>query len=348
MNSAASRPPRVTAEQLARLAPLDTLSADRLNELAAVATLERAARGADPLATHRPAAQSVFLLQGEMLLVYAKGGTMVVVGGTEDARHALNRREAPLVRTKAITDVELLVVDSDMLDVLATWDGVAAAATGGQESAAAIASAALRGGALAQLPAAHIDELMNRFVRLKVRRGDVVIREGDEGDSYYVVASGRFQVERTIGGVKVVLAELKPFDAFGEEALVSEAKRNATVVASVDAELLKLGKVDFDQLLREPLLHRLRFDEARARVDEGAIWLDVRYPSEYQYDKLPGAINVPLSEVRNMFALLDRSRDYVVYCQSGRRSAAAAFLFAQQGFQVWLLEGGLWGVEKRD
>ncbi|MFZ1908964.1 MAG: cyclic nucleotide-binding domain-containing protein, partial [Burkholderiales bacterium] len=190
MNSAASRPPGVTAAQLARLAPLDTLSADRLNELAAAATLERAARGADPLAAHRSGAESVYLLQGEMLLVYAKGGTMVVVGGTEDARHALNRREAPLVRTKAITDVELLVIDSDMLDILATWDGVAAAATGGQESAAAIASAALRGGALAQLPAAHIDELMNRFVRLKVRRGDVVIREGDEGDSYYVVASG--------------------------------------------------------------------------------------------------------------------------------------------------------------
>lgn len=348
MNSAGSRLPRVTAQQLARLAPLDTLSPDRLNELAAVATLERAARGTDPLAAHRSGAQSVFLLQGEMLLVYAKGGTMVIVGGTQDARHALNRRDAPLVRSKAITDVELLVVDSDMLDILATWDGVAAAAAGGQESATAIASAALRGGVFAQLPAAHIDELMNRFARIEVRRGDAVIREGDEGDSYYVVAAGRVQVERTIGGVKVVLAELKPFDAFGEEALVSEAKRNATVVATSDAELLRLDKADFDQLLREPLLRRVRLEQARERVREGAIWLDVRYPSEYQYDKLPGAINVPLSEVRNMFAVLDRSREYVVYCQSGRRSAAAAFLFAQQGFQVWLLDGGLWGAEKRD
>ena len=189
---------------------------------------------------------------------------------------------------------------------------------------------------------------MQRFEQVKVRRGDAVIREGEEGDSYYVIESGRFQVERVIGGVKVVLAELKALDAFGEEALVSEAKRNATVVAITDGELLRLGKADFDQLLREPLLHRVRYEEASARVRDGAVWLDVRYPSEYQYDKLPGAINVPLSEVRNMFAVLDRSRDYVVYCQSGRRSAAAAFLFAQQGFRVWLLEGGLWAAEKRD
>lgn len=347
MNSAGSRLPRPTVEQLSRLVPLDTLSPGRLKEIAASAVLERGARGTDPLAALKGGARSVFLLHGEMLLVYEKGGTMVVVGGTDDARHALNRRDAPLLRAKAITDVELVVIDGDMLDLLATWDGVAAAAAnGGPEPA--IASAALRGGVLAQLPPEHIDELMKRFEALRVRRGDVVISEGDEGDSYYVIESGRFQVERVIGGVKVVLAELKALDAFGEEALVSEAKRNATVVAIADGELLRLGRADFDQLLREPLLHRVRFEEASARVRDGAVWLDVRYPSEYQYDKLPGAINVPLSEVRNMFAVLDRSRDYVVYCQSGRRSAAAAFLFAQQGFRVWLLEGGLWAAEKRD
>jgi len=57
---------------------------------------------------------------------------------------------------------------------------------------------------------------------------------------------------------------------------------------------------------------------------------------------------VPLSEVRDMFSVLDKSKEYIVYCQSGRRSAAAAFLFAQRGFKVWLLEGGLWAAEKRD
>src|ERR1051325_9080244 len=93
-------------------------------------------------------------------------------------------------------------------------------------------------------------------------------------------------------------------------------------------------------------LRRISYEEAAERVRRGALWLDVRYPSEYQYDKLPGAINVPLAEVRNMFAVLDRSREYVAYCQSGRRSAAAAFLFAQRGFKVWLLDGGLRSVQK--
>jgi rhodanese-related sulfurtransferase len=353
----AGHPARATPAQLATLAPLAGLSAERLSELAEVAVVERAARGSDPLKDRNQTTQSVFLLQGEMLLAFQEGGTQVVVGGTEDTQQALNRQKRPLARTKAITDVELLFVDDEVLDILATWDQVAAGTGNGSDMGLAVRSDArlitgafslsnLRSGAFAQLPAAHIDELLKRFERIKMVRGDVVIREGDEGDFYFVVESGRLQVERLIGGAKVVLAELKSGDAFGEEALVSEAKRNATVLALTEGQLLRLNRQQFNDLLREPLLRRLAFDQAADKVRRGALWLDVRYPSEYQYDKLPGAINVPLAEVRNMFAVLDRSKEYVAYCQSGRRSAAAAFLFAQRGFKVWLLEGGLKAVEK--
>jgi rhodanese-related sulfurtransferase len=344
-----------TPQQLAMLAPLAGLSQERLAELAQLAVVERAARGSDPLKERINAPQSVFLLQGELLLAFEGGGTLVVVGGSEETRHPLNRQKQRLARSKAITDVDLLAVEDDVLDILATWDQVAGAE--GSAMARAVRSDArlatgpfslgnLRNGVFAQLPVAHIDELLKRFERVRTARGDLVIREGDEGDYYYVIESGRFQVERLVGGAKVVLAELKSGDAFGEEALVSEAKRNASVVSLGEGSLLRLDRKHFNELLREPLLRRLSFDEAAEKVRRGALWLDVRYPSEYQYDKLPGAINVPLAEVRNMFAVLDRSKEYVAYCQSGRRSAAAAFLFAQRGFKVWLLEGGLRTVEK--
>jgi rhodanese-related sulfurtransferase len=342
---------RATPQQLATLAPLAGLSPERLAELADVAVVERAARGSDPLRERLQAPQSIFLLAGELLLAFEEGGTLVVVGGSDESRQALNRQKPRVARSKAITDVDLLAVDDEMLDILATWDQVAAGGEGSDMGRAvrsgALSLANLRTGAFAQLPAAHIDELLKRFERLKTARGDAVIREGDEGDYYYVVESGRFQVERLVGGAKVVLAELKSGDAFGEEALVSEAKRNATVLSLGDGELLRLDRQQFNELLREPLLRRLGFDEAAEKVRRGALWLDVRYPSEYQYDKLPGAINVPLAEVRNMFAVLDRSKEYVAYCQSGRRSAAAAFLFAQRGFKVWLLEGGLRTAERQ-
>jgi CRP-like cAMP-binding protein len=348
----------VTPQQLANLAPLAGLSPERLAELAGMAVVERARRGSDPLSEKLQAPQSVFLLEGELLLAFEGGGTLVLVGGSEEARQALNRQKQRIARSKAITDVDLIAVDDDVLDILATWDQVAAASAEASTMGRAVRSDArlitgafslgnLRSGAFAQLPVAHIDELLKQFDRVKTARGEAVIREGDEGDYYYVVESGRFQVERLVGGAKVVLAELKSGDAFGEEALVSEAKRNATVISLGEGELLRLDRKDFNELLREPLLRRMSFEEATEKVRRGALWLDVRYPSEYQYDKLPGAINVPLAEVRNMFEVLDRSKEYVAYCQSGRRSAAAAFLFAQRGFKVWLLEGGLRSAEKQ-
>ena len=355
--AAGAAPPRPTLQQLGALAPLAGLSSDRLGELARVAVVERIQRGSDPLAERLESGQSLFLLAGELMLAFEAGGTLVVVGGSEEARQALNRPSERVARSKAITDLDLVALDDDVLDILATWDEVSAAGAQASIMAKAVQGDAriaagafslgnLRGGAFSQLPAAHIDELLKRFERVRTAAGEVVIREGDEGDYYYVVETGRFRIERLVGGAQVELAELKSGEAFGEEALVSEAKRNATVTSLGEGELLRLDRKDFTELLREPLLRRLPFAQAAEKVRRGALWLDVRYSSEYQYDKLPGAINVPLAEVRNMFAVLDRSKEYVAYCQSGRRSAAAAFLFAQRGFKVWLLEGGLRTVGK--
>jgi rhodanese-related sulfurtransferase len=341
-----ARPPaeRATPEQLRGIATLGALSAEHLRELADIAVIERAARGSDPLAAHKGARHSVFLLRGEILLMFEGGGTLVVVGGTGDGRHPLNRRASPIARSRAISELELLTLDDEVLDIMVTFDQVAAGDTIARVARSSFSLANLRHGVFALLPPARIEELLARFERVDAKRGEVVIREGEAGDYYYVIESGRCQVDRRVGGVRVPLAELKSGDAFGEEALASETRRNATVTLASDARLLRLGKRDFKELLGEPLLQRVAYREGLERVARGATWLDVRYPSEYRYDRLPGALNVPLNEVRNSFAVLDPAREYIVYCQSGRRSSAAAFLFAQHGFRASLLDGGLWAA----
>ena len=338
---------RATVEQLAALAPLSALSVERLRELAQTASVERVPRGGDPLAAHRVSAQSVFLLRGEALLLFQGGGTLVVVGGTGDGRVPLNRRAAPVARARAISDVELVSLDEDLLDMMVTFDQAGASSTAVRVARSIFSLDNLRHGVFGPLPPARVEDMLARFEHLDATRGQVLIREGDEGDYYYVIESGRCRVERLVGGVRVELAELKSGDAFGEEALASEARRNATVTMATDGRLLRLGKKDFRELLAEPLLQRVSYAEALERVARGAVWLDVRYPSEYRCDRLPGALNVPLGEVRNSFAALESAREYVVYCQSGRRSSAAAFLFAQRGFRVCLLEGGLWAARGR-
>jgi rhodanese-related sulfurtransferase len=328
--------------------------------LAGLCSLESVNKGADPFRVRGTAGQTVYLIRGDLALVCPDGSSRVLVGGSDQARHPLGRSGQTFTSAMAITDIELIRIENDVLDIMATWDQIAVAgpsakrerdsAKEGETSLAnwsllsgTFSVGSLRYGAFSQLPPAHIDELLHRFQRIEVKKGEVVIREGAQGDCYYVIETGKCRVERMIGGVSMLLAELKSGDAFGEEALVSEAKRNATITMKSDGSLFQLAKEDFIELLREPLLRRISLEQARGKIANGGQWIDVRYPSEYQYDKLPGAINIPLSEIRNAFGVLDKGREYILYCQSGRRSAAATFLLAQRGYRAFLLAQGLWG-----
>ena len=349
---------KINIDILKRLEPVGSLSDARLKELAELCYLESTGKGTDPFRGRGVAGQAVYLLRGELAVQRTGGGSQVIVGGSDEARHPLGRRGGTFREALAITDLTLVRIDDELLDIMVTWDQmtpgvdvtVAALKSGTGESpsianwsivSGMFSVSNLRYGAFSQLPSAHIESLLEKFKRVEVKAGDVVIREGAEGDYYYVLEAGRARVERMIGGVTMLLAELKGGDAFGEEALVSEAKRNATVTMKADGVVLRLDKQDFVALLKEPLLHRIAMDEARQRAITGAQWIDVRYPSEYQYDKLPGAINIPLSDIRNAFGVLDRDKEYIIYCQSERRSSAAAFLLAQRGYKAYLLQGGL-------
>ena len=344
-------PPRqIDLDVLHRLEPIRSLSTTRLCELAVLCTTETASRGSDPFRERGMRGQSVYLLSGELKLAFGDDSSSVFVGGCEASLWPLAKRPPAVRDAKAITDVELVRIDDDMLDILMTWDQLSAnnhlsgsnvKETDWRQMSGAFRLQELTDGALSQLPAASIDELFKRFERVQVKAGDVILREGDEGDYYYIIESGRCQVTRKVGSVDMVLAELKAGDAFGEEALVAECARNATVHVKTAGALLRLKKGDFIELLRDPLLKRVSRTEAEQRVAAGALWLDVRYPSEYQNGRLPGAVNVPLNEIRNVIDVLDRERDYIVYCQSGRRSSAAAFLLSQRGYRADWLEGGL-------
>ena len=349
-----------TADPLAlhHLQPIRALSSMRLHELARTCAPETVVRGDNPFKTGATSGQSVYLLSGELKLAFADGSSSVLVGGSDATHWPLGRRESEILSAKAITDIELIRVDDETLDILMTWDQLSAGAGNPastnharpaktpeepdwRQMSGAFRLQSLTYGALARLPSASIDQLFQRFERIKAKAGEVVVLEGDKGDFYYIVESGRCAVTRKVGGVDMALAELKAGDAFGEEALVAESTRNATVRMKMAGVLLRLKKDDFIELLREPLLRRLSAMEARQHVATGAAWLDVRYPAEYQHDRLPGAINVPLNEIRNAIGLLETDRDYVVYCQSGRRSSAAAFLLSQRGHRAYWLEGGL-------
>lgn len=190
--------------------------------------------------------------------------------------------------------------------------------------------------AFKNLPPANIKELLERMESINVKKGETIVHQGEPGDSFYVLTDGNAQVTRTIE-----LAELEAGASFGEESLVSGGQRNASITMMTDGVLMRLSKQDFDHLLKEPMLNRVSPDEARTRAFKGDLWLDVRHASEYHHSHLHKANNMPLHEIRMRMVELDKNKNYICYCNTGRRSSAAAFILAQAGYKVSVLNGGV-------
>ncbi len=102
--------------------------------------------------------------------------------------------------------------------------------------------------------------------------GDVVIRQGDEGDFFYAIVGGRCAVTREtpLNREGIRLAELGMGDTFGEEALISGATRNATVTMLTDGVLMRLAKDDFNTLLNEPMLQWVDHERGAGRSSRRA------------------------------------------------------------------------------
>ena len=100
---------------------------------------------------------------------------------------------------------------------------------------------------LAGLPGQTIAQLAKRMEREEIAPGTAVVREGEDGDRFYVVFAGMLAVsQRDLGNQGV----LRPGDYFGEVALAMDVPRTATVTAMTPAVVASCDRATFDELIR--------------------------------------------------------------------------------------------------
>jgi CRP-like cAMP-binding protein len=87
------------------------------------------------------------------------------------------------------------------------------------------------------------------FVVKDIPPGQVIFRQGEEGDCAYFIRSGEVEVRRTENGAERAVAKLSKGEYFGEMALISNAPRNATVRSVTAVQLAILGKQNFLTML---------------------------------------------------------------------------------------------------
>lgn len=291
---------------------------------------------------------SFYIIEGEVELYADDQLIKRVVGGEGASFQALAQLQPRQMSAQARSKLKVLRVDRGLLDRLLSVESNPRSTVPDIEVTEIESSATgdwltemLQSELFAHVPPSNIQRLLETLETVEFKAGEVVIEQGAPGDYYYAIQSGRCEVLRSAkNGKPIKLAELQPGARFGEEALVSNAKRNATVKMLTDGELARLTKEEFVELIKTPVMRSCTLDEARALVAEGARWLDVRYPEEQAANGLENSVNIPLSNLRSSHHELDREQYYVAYCDTGGRSSAAAFLLTQEGFEVSYVEGG--------
>jgi len=334
--------------QLRTLSPLSGLKKETLATLLEKIELFEANSGQTLFKQGDTEKRAFYVLSGKIELKEGDKVVQTIVGGTEQARYPI----APLLprhqTAVAVDKVGYISIDSELLDVTLTWDQTGIYQVGDfkdeqDEETGDWMTALLQIKAFQEIPPANIQTMFMRLKQVNYKAGDIVIQQGEEGDYFYVINQGRCNVTREtpLNKEGIKLAELGVGDTFGEEALISEEQRNATITMQTDGMLMRLGKKDFQDLLIEPMLEWLDHDEADKVVAAGGQWLDVRLPTEFKVSHKDGAVNVPLYLLRHKLDSLNPGTQYVVCCDTGRRSSTAAFILNQKDFQTVVLKGGL-------
>lgn len=334
---------------LVTLVPIKALSHEHIRELANQSQLCTIAQGQLIFKQGDPVESIVYVLSGEVELVVDDEVTRTVQGGSRPSKLPLVQGKICQASARAKTEVSCVKIDPDTLDVMLTWDQ-----SGGydvqeldhsaeEEEGGDWMAKLLQAKVFHRIPPSNIQSVFMRMETHHFKRGETVIRQGEEGEHFYIIRDGRCKVTRKTrkNPEGIVLATLGPGDNFGEESLISGGKRNASITMITDGVMMSLSKSDFLELLNDPVIKWVTFSEGRELVTNGAIWIDVRLPAEFQAQHINRSVNIPLPLLRVKFDKLDPQRKYLVYCDSGRRSSIAAYLLSQHGITAYVLQDSL-------
>ena len=339
---------QIDRKTLKTLEPLNRLNPILLDELAAKSIVEDLP--ADRIICRHGEAdpRQIYLLSGQIEVVTPGEKKTKIIKSKSALKTPIAEGSPRTATLKTKTASTLLYIDADLLELLMsdepelnpTYEVTEITADDNDDD---WMLSFLQSPAFLQLPTENIQQLLTHMEEIPVKKDQVVITQGNTDDNYYIIKSGSCNVHRQPykGSASVLLATLPKGSGFGEEALISNGTRNATITMRENGSLMRLKKKDFLRLLITPLIPYFEHGETTKKLDEGCVVIDVRSETESKQKPIEGSVNIPLSMLRVKFDSLNPEREYLLVCNDGSQSAAAAFLMIQNGFRCSVLKGGI-------
>jgi len=184
----------------------------------------------------------------------------------------------------------------------------------------------------------YLNQLFQVMDEIDYKSGENVITEGEPGDYFYLIKEGICAVFRKKGDKDVELAKLRVTESFGEDALLSDQPRNATVRMVTNGTLMRISKEDFQHFMFQPIVKWVVAEQAKILLQTGARLIDVR--KNRDKSKMPeNAKYIPIFMLRNQLKRLDKNHVYIILCDDKHDGAVASYLFTKFGLNGYLLHG---------
>jgi len=330
--------------QIRDLVPIYTLDTERQQELAKHTRCFNYPAGSKLFSIGEQHDYIFYLLRGA-IEIYNPDERYTLIADTEQALMPIDPHRPHQYNAIFASDAEVAVIDRNLLDILLTWNpfsnyDVEEINTTSFDPDNWMASI-LQSPVFQRIPPIKIQAMFQKAESISVREHELIFLQGDAGDYFYLIQQGNCTVLRSKNKQDTIVAELSAGQSFGEEALLSNDPRNATVIMKTDGVLLRLAKDDFEELLKQPVVETIGFEQAEQMYIRNPIWLDVRQPEEHYESAIEESINIPLYRVRETLSELPRDRPYIVYCDNAHRSSCAVYLLNAYGFEAYVLENGL-------
>jgi len=343
----------ITFLELNNYQPLDSLSPENLKEIAEKLEVVEFKKDETVFKEGDKDDDHIFLYDGSISLIKAGKTLKAIEAGSKDAKQSIAHIIPRNFTCTTSTDSIFFKVNADLLDLMLAWDqtGSFQVKELSNDDNGDWVTRILQTEAFRHIPPANIQAIFTSLEDIDFNAGDSIVTQSEPGDYFYIIKSGRCVVTRKIPGQdkEIKLANLETGMTFGEEALISDETRNASVKMLTKGTLSRLSKENFIELLKDPMVDKVDYTNANLKVKNGqAFWLDVRLPAEFKSAHIKGAQHLPLIFLRMKVEELDPMATYILYCDTERRSASASFILNERGFKTAVLTNGIKDVPNED
>lgn len=334
------------ARIIRQLVPLSTLPSNKFVSLCAQLQLENAESGQVLFKRGDEITDLYYLLNGSINLQTETFNIETIRAGSDSARFAIAHQIPRKVDAVANGKIQFLRLNANMLKLgqdTSYEENESTMMVEELEDNDDWMTTLLKSPIFRALPPANLQKILMSLHQITYNAGDVIIRQGEPGDYYYIIKKGQALISRkpSPNAKDIKLVKLSDLDTFGEDALISGEPRSTTVTAVTELSLLRLAKEQFVNLIKLPTLKYINIKELAEYSKRGAELIDVRGADEFKTSHLANSINVPFFSLRMYLKTLNRQHPIIVVCQDGRISEMAAFILQQNKFNALILKNGI-------